>query len=116
MPVPAAYTSQRCSDCGHTEAGNRPKQAVFRCPGCKHEDNADMNAAENIRRQGLETLAKAGNSPRHTAGKIPGHKRNTPARRRRHAARLNSLSSRSSEISSYHNQHHGGKPWPPKES
>ena len=28
----------------------------------------DINAAENVRRQGVETLARAGDQPRHTAG------------------------------------------------
>ena len=36
-------------------------QSVFRCTNCDHEANADVNAAENIRRQGVETLARAGN-------------------------------------------------------
>ena len=61
VAVPAHYTSQRCSACGHVAAGNRPSQSVFRCTNCDHEANADINAAENIRRQGVETLARAGN-------------------------------------------------------
>ncbi|OHV24450.1 transposase [Parafrankia soli] len=46
--VPAAYTSRRCSACGHTAPGNRESQAVFRCVACGHESNADVNAARNI--------------------------------------------------------------------
>lgn len=46
--VPPHYTSQRCSSCGHTEAGNRPSQAVFRCLSCGYTANADRNAAINI--------------------------------------------------------------------
>ncbi len=46
--VPAAYTSQRCSACGHTMPGNRESQAVFRCVSCGHTANADINAALNI--------------------------------------------------------------------
>lgn len=46
--VPAAYTSQRCSVCGHVAAENRESQAVFRCVACRHTDNADLNAAKNI--------------------------------------------------------------------
>jgi putative transposase len=46
--VPAAYTSQRCSACGHVEAGNRRSQSDFRCLACGHEVNADLNAAINI--------------------------------------------------------------------
>jgi putative transposase len=46
--IPAAYTSQTCSVCGHTAAENRESQAVFRCRACGHEANADINAACNI--------------------------------------------------------------------
>lgn len=46
--VPAAYTSQRCSRCGHTAAENRISQAEFRCVVCGYESNADENAAINI--------------------------------------------------------------------
>ncbi|CUU59280.1 Transposase [Parafrankia irregularis] len=46
--VPAAYTSQRCSACGHTAPGNRESQAVFRCVACGHTAHADVNAAVNI--------------------------------------------------------------------
>ena len=61
VAVPAHHTSQRCSECGHVDAGNRVSQELFRCLGCGHEANADINAAENIRRQGLLILARAGN-------------------------------------------------------
>lgn len=46
--VPAAYTSQRCSVCGHVAPENRESQAGFRCVACGHTDNADVNAAQNI--------------------------------------------------------------------
>ncbi|BBX88221.1 transposase (plasmid) [Mycolicibacterium aubagnense] len=47
--VPAAYTSQRCSACGHVAPENRKSQAVFRCVACKAGPcNADVNAARNI--------------------------------------------------------------------
>ena len=46
--VPAAYTSQRCHQCGHTATENRENQAVFRCVRCGHTANADTNAALNI--------------------------------------------------------------------
>lgn len=45
--VPAAYTSQRCHNCGHTCKENRESQAVFRCVKCGHTDNADVNASKN---------------------------------------------------------------------
>ncbi len=44
--VPAAYTSQRCSQCG--EVGVRENQATFACPHCGCTSNADVNAAKNI--------------------------------------------------------------------
>ncbi|HEY2504689.1 MAG TPA: transposase [Mycobacterium sp.] len=47
--VPAAYTSQRCSHCGHTAPENRKSQAVFHCVACGAGPcNADVNAARNI--------------------------------------------------------------------
>jgi transposase len=46
--VTSAYTSQRCSACGHVAAGNRKSQAVFACLACHFTLNADVNAARNI--------------------------------------------------------------------
>jgi putative transposase len=47
--VPAAYTPQRCSACGHVAPGNRKSQAVFECESCiAGRCNADVNAARNI--------------------------------------------------------------------
>jgi putative transposase len=46
--VEAAYTSQRCSACGHTERRNRKSQAEFCCVVCDHQIPADYNAAINI--------------------------------------------------------------------
>jgi putative transposase len=47
--VPSAYTSQRCSACGHIAPENRKSQAVFVCVACKAgQCNADVNAARNI--------------------------------------------------------------------
>ena len=47
--IPAAYTSQRCSACGHVAPGNRKSQAVFECEACTAgRCNADVNAARNI--------------------------------------------------------------------
>jgi IS605 OrfB family transposase len=46
--VPPAYTSQRCSRCGHTEQGNRLSSELFRCRACGYADAADVNAARNI--------------------------------------------------------------------
>jgi putative transposase len=47
--IPAAYTSQRCSACGHVAPGNRKSQTVFECQACTTgRCNADVNAARNI--------------------------------------------------------------------
>ena len=47
--VPAAYTSQRCSACGHITPENRKSQTVFACVACEAGPcNADVNAARNI--------------------------------------------------------------------
>jgi putative transposase len=46
--VPAAYTSQRCSACGHVDGRSRESQARFRCTACGYAGNADVNAARNI--------------------------------------------------------------------
>jgi putative transposase len=42
-----AYTSQRCSACGHVAPENRESQA-FRCVACGRQAHADVNAALNI--------------------------------------------------------------------
>ncbi len=46
--VDPAYTSQRCSACGHTERRNRKSQAEFCCVVCGHTAHADCNAAVTI--------------------------------------------------------------------
>ena len=43
-----AYTSQRCSECGHVAGENRKSQTVFSCTACGFASNADVNAAKNI--------------------------------------------------------------------
>ena len=48
IAVNPAFTSQRCSSCGHTDKGNRTTQSRFICLACGHAENADMNAAKNI--------------------------------------------------------------------
>ncbi|MGA7860495.1 MAG: transposase [Thermoplasmata archaeon] len=45
--VPAAYTSQRCHVCGHTERGNRKGEEFCRRK-CGYAGNADVNAAKNL--------------------------------------------------------------------
>lgn len=57
--VNAAYSSQECRQCGHTEAGNRESQAAFTCTRCGHTAHADINAARNVLSRGEQKLAHA---------------------------------------------------------
>ncbi|WP_051754311.1 RNA-guided endonuclease InsQ/TnpB family protein [Mycobacterium kansasii] len=57
VEVPAAYTSQRCHQCGHTCKENHESQAVFRCLSCAWTGNADTNAAVNVREEALTRWA-----------------------------------------------------------
>ncbi len=43
-----AFTSQRCSACGHVDAKSRESQARFVCTACGFAGHADVNAARNI--------------------------------------------------------------------
>ena len=56
IEVNPAYTSQTCSECGHTDKENRKTQARFLCVNCGYVSNADTNAAINIRRLGMAQL------------------------------------------------------------
>ena len=56
IEVNPAYTSQRCSECGHTDKENRKTQARFLCVSCGFVSSADTNAAINIRRLGMARL------------------------------------------------------------
>lgn len=55
--VPAAYTSQRCSQCGHTTKENRLSQSKFHCMACGYQANADFNAAKNVLAAGHAVFA-----------------------------------------------------------
>jgi len=59
IAVDPRHSSQCCSSCGHTAAGNRLTQAQFRCQSCGHEAHADINAAMNILRAGRARQASA---------------------------------------------------------
>ncbi len=54
------YTSQRCSQCGHIDAKNRPKeekgQAFFQCTQCGYHVNADYNASVNLATKDIEKI------------------------------------------------------------
>lgn len=57
VAVDPARTSTMCSVCGHVDADNRPSPDKFCCLQCGHEEQADANAAKNIRRAGLAQIA-----------------------------------------------------------
>ena len=42
-------TSRTCSECGHCETANRKTRDEFECRHCGHSEDADLNAARNIR-------------------------------------------------------------------
>ena len=56
--VHASYTSKMCPMCGCIEDENRPNQETFECIECGHKDNADFNAATNIRNRVLVTVLR----------------------------------------------------------
>jgi putative transposase len=56
--VHASYTSKMCPICGCIENDNRPNQETFECVECDHKDNADVNAAINIRNRVLVTVLR----------------------------------------------------------
>ena len=56
LKVPAAYSSQECSECEHTHAGNRSDQTTFVCQGCGYQAHADFNASRVIKKRGLKLL------------------------------------------------------------
>ena len=56
--VQASYTSKMCPICGCIEDENRPNQETFECIECGHNDNADFNAAKNIRNRVLVTVLR----------------------------------------------------------
>ena len=77
--VPAQYTSQECSVCHHTCAENRKTQATFHCMKCGHEENADHNAAKNIRNKGQLKLRITGGLPGRACGSKCAGTRNQEA-------------------------------------
>ena len=68
--VPPAYTSQRCSACGHTARENRESQAVFPCTACGYACNADVNAARVIA-AGHAVNARGGDAVRRPVNREP---------------------------------------------
>ena len=56
--VQSSYTSKMCPMCGCIEDENRPNQETFECVECGYKDNADFNAAKNIRNRVLVTVLR----------------------------------------------------------
>ena len=57
VQVKPHHTSQTCYVCRHVEKENRLSQSAFECKNCGYKDNADLNAAKNIKRLGLSHYA-----------------------------------------------------------
>jgi len=53
ISVNPAYTSQTCSECGKVDSNSRISQSHFKCTSCGYQENADLNAAKNIKRKGI---------------------------------------------------------------
>jgi len=56
--VNPAYTSQTCFACGEIDKKSRLSQSEYVCTSCGNVDNADLNAAKNIRSKGIASVAK----------------------------------------------------------
>ena len=56
--VHASYTSKMCPVCGCIEDENRPNQETFKCVECGYENNADFNAANNIKNRVCEAVLR----------------------------------------------------------
>jgi putative transposase len=55
LNVPAAYSSQECSKCSHTQPENRFEQR-FICKSCGHMAHADTNAGKVIAKRGIKAV------------------------------------------------------------
>jgi putative transposase len=71
IEVEARFSSQECSHCGHTAAGNRRRRR-FACLRCEFTTHADVNAALVIRRRAQGVLTSElhpGEDPGRRAGR-----------------------------------------------
>lgn len=59
VKVDPKFTSQTCYECGYRNKKNR-KGRSFLCRECGHSDNADLNAALNIRASGIGVTGRGG--------------------------------------------------------
>lgn len=58
--IPAHYTSQECGACGHIHPDNRKTQSLFVCKDCGYTENADVNAAEVIKKRAIKLILDSG--------------------------------------------------------
>ncbi|MEU0517247.1 transposase [Streptosporangium sp. NPDC006007] len=67
------YTSRTCNACGHVAGESREGQALFLCVACGHRDNADVNAARNLRdtAAGHAVAARGGGAPARPVNREP---------------------------------------------
>jgi IS605 OrfB family transposase len=56
VKVNPKYTSQRCSQCGYIDKGNRPDQKTFQCLKCGFKHNADYNASQNLSIKNIDKI------------------------------------------------------------
>lgn len=68
-----AFTSQRCSACGHVDRKSRESQATFRCTACAFACNADVNAARNLA-AGHAVTARGGDGVTQPVNREPQHR------------------------------------------
>ena len=80
--VKAAYTSQRCSTCGHLAKESRRSQSRFKCVACGYQGNADINAALNVLALGTGDQAQTGRERASVIARLPKGRgaRASPAR------------------------------------
>jgi putative transposase len=68
--IKPAFTSQRCSACGHVDTNSRESQARFVCTACGFAGHADVNAARNIA-AGHAVTARGGDGAARPANREP---------------------------------------------
>jgi putative transposase len=76
------YTSQECARCGYTHLGNRPEQDLFVCGQCGFTDNADHNAAMNIKSRAIKLLQDSGTELSEKGVLRPGTDKERSSRKR----------------------------------
>ena len=63
VEVPAAYSSQTCSECGHIDRKSRCSQSEFVCTACGYRDHADLNAAKVLKQRVIQSLKPVEGTP-----------------------------------------------------